>query len=273
MVREYRFAGVFYSKNKVMLADAAKSLIANAIVDPAIKSGYAYVSPHAGYAYSGSTAACTYKALSQNKDLGRIDTIIIVGPNHTGDGENISVSAQDWETPLGVLKNNTPLSRQIASKGIKVDESAHLEEHSIEVQLPFLNVIAPTKKFCFICMRDQSVESSAKLSDSIIAASRKLNSNAVVIASSDFDHYEPRREAARKDGLLIKALSGLDYEGFDRLASELNDSACGVGPVMTALLFAKSMGATKSLLLRYSDSSSVTKDYSSVVAYASIVFI
>lgn len=273
MARKYKFADIFYPKNKVLLENTVNTLIADAVVDPAVANAYSYVSPHAGYIYSGSVAACTYKALSQNKHFSNIDTIIIIGPNHTGNGEDISVSMQDWETPLGILKNNTTLSGLIAANGIKVDESAHSDEHSIEVQLPFLNIIAPTKKFCFICMLDQSEESSIKLANSIISAVRKLNSNAVIVASSDFDHYESRSEAARKDSLLIKSLSRLDYESFNRSALELKDSACGIGPVMVALLFSKSMGAIKSLLLRYSDSGSVTKDYSSVVAYASLVFI
>lgn len=273
MARKYKFADLFYPKNKTLLTNTVNTLLADATVNPLIANAYSYVSPHAGYIYSGSVAACTYKALSQNKHFNNIDTIIIVGPNHTGNGENIAVSMQDWETPLGILKNNKALSSLIATNGVKVDESAHSNEHSIEVQLPFLNVIAPSKKFCFICMLDQTEESSIKLSNSIISAVRKLSSNAVVIASSDFDHYESRSEATKKDSALINELSRLDYKSFNKSALDLDDSACGTGPIIVALLFGKAMGATKSLLLKYSDSGSVTKDYSSVVAYASLAFI
>ncbi len=272
MVRQDKFSGTFYPKNKEELKKQIYQYIKEAVIPKKLENGLSYVSPHAGYIYSGKTAAYTYKALSLNKNLKSIDTIIIVGPNHTGYGENIAVSFEDWKTPLGILKNNKILSEEISKFNIKQDEIAHVNEHSIEVQLPFLNIIAPDKKYCFVCMLDQSLDAAVNLSDAIFNAIKKTNTNAIVIASSDFNHYESAEIANKKDTELINALIRLDYKKFNKLIIKLDDTACGFGAITTAVLFAKKQGATNCNLLSYSNSGKETDDYSSVVAYSSLVF-
>ncbi len=273
MMRKYKFSGTFYSNDRQELQKQVNNYIKAAEIPESVRSGFSYISPHAGYIYSGKTAGYTYKALSLNKNLEIIDTIIIIGPNHTGYGTNIAVSLQDWETPFGILKNDKELSLQISKVDeIEINEIAHINEHSIEVQLPFLNFLVPDKKFCFICMLDQSLGASIKLSDAIINAVKKLNRNAIIIASSDFNHYESREICNEKDNKLIKALISLDYKKFNELIIKLNDTVCGFGPITTALLFAKKLGAKKGHLLSYSNSGEETKDYSNVVAYSSLVF-
>ncbi len=274
-MRKCMFAGSFYPATKGDILRLIDDAMTSAEVDPkAVEDAVAYVSPHAGYAYSGRTAAFTYKALQHKKGLESVDTVVIVGPNHTGQGAPIAVSLLDWETPLGVVQNDIALSNAIAATpGIYLDEDAHANEHSIEVQLPFLQHILPEKKFCFVCLGDQTVGSSELLADAILKASLATGRKIVVLASSDFDHYESADIAKSKDMELIDALKRMDHITFNRLVGTLGDSICGFGPITVAMLFAKGVGAHSGLALDYSNSGYSTKDHSSVVAYASVVFV
>ena len=275
-MRSPKFAGSFYPSEKGVLSKFIKESIDAADVSAkAVADARSYVAPHAGYTYSGGTAAFTYKALSLNRRLKEADTIIVIGPNHTGFGTPISVSLEDWKTPIGVSENDKELSKVICgfSDYISMDEEAHIEEHSIEVQLPFLQLVAPDKKLSMICMGDQSLEASRALSDAIINAAKSLDREIIIVASSDFNHYESRDDAKRKDTRLHDAISRLDYKRFNELVHSLEDTTCGYGPITVAMMLAKAMGANKGVLLKYSNSGDQTGDYSSVVAYSSIAFV
>ena len=190
-------------------------------------------------------------------------------------GKPIAVSPDDWETPIGISLNDRELSKRIAegSDYISMDGLAHANEHSIEVQLPFLQHLFPKKKLVFICMGDQRVGASELLSNAIIKASDELKRGIMIIASSDFNHYESAEVAERKDSRLLDAAREIDYKGFNRLVEELEDSACGFGPISVAMLFAMRMGGRRGVVIKYTNSGESTGDYSSVVAYASIAFI
>lgn len=274
-MRKSVFDGSFYPSSKTKLQDFIESALQMANTTENVKDAFSYVAPHAGYIYSGKTAAFTYKALKEHSNIEKIDTIIIVGPNHTGKGRPISVSIDDWETPLGRATNDKELSKAIAeqSEYIGLDESAHEGEHSIEVQLPFIQYLLPKKKLVFICMGDQSIEASELLSKAIIDAADELKRKILVVASSDFNHYESAEVAKRKDTKLLEAAKALDYKKFNRLVDELQDSACGFGPITVSMLFAIHMDAKRGVMLKYSSSGDETNDYSSVVAYSSIAFI
>ena len=274
-MRKNVFSGSFYSSDGRRLISFINGAINSASVPIEANNAVSYVAPHAGYIYSGKTAAFTYKAMLSNPDIKKVDSVIVVGPNHTGMGQPISISYEDWETPLGICKNDKELSKEItdSSDHINIDEYAHENEHSIEVELPFMQHVIPGKKFSFVCMGDQSIEASELLTDAIIKASEKLKRNITIIASSDFNHYESADIAKRKDSALLNKISILDYKNFNKLVYELNDSACGFGPITVAMLFAKHAGAKKGIVLRYSNSGESTGDYSSVVAYSSVAFI
>ncbi|MEM3827435.1 MAG: MEMO1 family protein [Candidatus Micrarchaeaceae archaeon] len=278
-MRNEAVAGSFYPVEKSALESFINSAIKSSKIDEsAVKNAYAYISPHAGYMYSGSTAAYTYRALSKNENLEDIDTVVVVGPNHTGYGEALSVSADNWRTPIGIAINDLEFSNALASesKAFSIDEEAHRAEHSIEVQIPFLQTVFRERKdvkYVFICMGDQSPEASLLVSKSLLKTMEKLGRKITVIASSDFDHYESAKVAEGKDRKLIEALLKFDYREFYKQVYTLKDSACGFGPMATALLYAKGMGAAKGELLKYSNSGDVTGDYSSVVAYASLAFV
>ena len=274
-MREPKFAGSFYPSSESGITEFVKHAIDAAdLSGKSVGKAHSYVTPHAGYIYSGGTAAFTYKAITLNERIKEIETIVIVGPNHTGFGKPISVSLEDWKTPMGVSTNDKELSNAIAeaSEYIDLDEEAHMGEHSIEVQLPFLQLLAPKKKLCMICMGDQSLDASRILSGAISDAAKKTRRKILVLASSDFNHYESAEAAKKKDTPLLEAAAKMDYEKFNRLVGELQDTACGFGPITVAMMFSKAMGGSSGTLLKYSNSGDQTKDYSSVVAYSSIAF-
>lgn len=275
-MRKSAFAGSFYPGSINEIANFIDGALGSVEIDPkAVENAVAYVAPHAGYEYSGKAAAYTYKAMQYKVTVSSVDTVVVVGPNHTGQGAPIAVSTSNWETPMGVALNDKALSNAIAntSENIYIDEDAHKNEHSIEVQLPFLQRVLTGKKFCFVCLGDQSIGSSELLADSILKASRSLGRNVIVLASSDFDHYEPADIAKGKDLKLLDALKRMDPVTFNGLVDTLGDTICGFGPITVAMLFAKGMGARSGVVLKYSNSGDSTGDYSSVVAYASVAFV
>ena len=274
-MRNPAFAGSFYSDKPTGLSSFISGAMADAndIKCHAVNS-VSFVAPHAGYAYSGRTAAYVYKAMLSSKKMLSADTIVILGPNHTGLGKAISISEEDWRTPLGIVKNDIKMAEAIAGykKGIAIDEIAHADEHSIEVQLPFLQSTLKDKRIVPICIGDQSIRASRLVSEAISNAEKNLGRNIGVIASSDFNHYESVEEARKKDMKLIGAIEKIDYMGLNILAKELDDSACGIGPITIAMLFALEHNAKKGCMLKYDNSGNVTGDNTSVVAYSSILF-
>jgi len=225
----------------------------------------ALVVPHAGYAYSGPVAAHAYKELAED---GVFDTAVILGPNHTGYGSPVSVWAgSSWETPLGEVKINGELAHEILGGVIKVDEMAHLYEHSIEVQLPWLQYLYREVKIVPIVMMAQDIETARAVGETI----SKTGNNIVIVASSDFTHYEPHSIAEEKDKSMIEAIVNLDEEMLYERREALGCTMCGYGPVAAAIVAAREMKANKSKLLKYATSGDTTGDFSAVVGYGSIV--
>ncbi|MGC8547736.1 MAG: AmmeMemoRadiSam system protein B [Candidatus Micrarchaeia archaeon] len=276
MARSPAVAGSFYPGEKGELSRMLSLLFKQAKLDANVdfSNARAFVAPHAGYEYSGYVAAYTYSAILGLSKRSQIDAFAIIGPNHMGYGDFVTVSLEDWETPLGVAKNDKEFSQEIAKEGkFSTNEEEIAEEHSIEVQVPFLQYLFPNAKYSFICMSDQSIGASNAVSNAILHAAEKQGKNIVVIASSDFDHYEPASVAESKDMPAIEAAEKLDHVLFNRLLAESGDTACGYGAITSAMLFAKAKGAKKGILLKYGNSGHATGDFSSVVAYASMAFI
>jgi AmmeMemoRadiSam system protein B len=269
-MRENAFAGSFYPRSKTELRDFIKAALVSS--KPFSDKPISIIVPHAGYIYSGSTAAEAYASVSKFKS--EFDSVVLIGPNHTGLGSPIGISMEDWKTPLGISVCDKEFASAI-TKDCEIaeqDEDSHAEEHSIEVQLPFIQYIFGSIPFVAICMGVQDFEASKCISDAIYDASKKLGRKPIVIASSDFNHYESETIAKSKDMPLIKKLELMDPEGFNKGVIESGDTACGYGPSTVALLYAKSMGAKKATLLKYTNSGEKTGDKSNVVAYAALVF-
>jgi MEMO1 family protein len=231
---------------------------------------YGIVSPHAGYVYSGAVAANGYYETSSMN----FDRIVMIGPNHYGIGTGLATIRDGiWETPLGEVEVDSGLALQIAENSgiLDFDELAHSRDHCLEVQLPFLQYIKKNRfKIVPIIMIMQDKVTASEIGESIASSTRNLNT--LLIASSDFTHYEPNDEAHRKDGELIKAILSLDISNFYTTFERLKVSACGYGAIASIMTAAKALGATKGELLRYATSGDVMGDTNNVVGYASIIF-
>ncbi len=269
-MREPSVAGMFYSASEASLKSEVNAYLEKAAKEVKQKQRLAIVCPHAGYVYSGQAAAYSFACCSNWKE--KEVTAIIIGPNHTGIGAPMSVSFDDWKTPLGISRCNTGLAGEIinSSKIAENDELAHLREHSCEVQLPFLQAICPTAKIVCICMGMQGISYAQDLGKAVFDAIKKQKENVIVIASSDFTHYETAEAAKAKDMPAINQLVGLDEKGFEEIIQKKSITACGHSPIAAALYYSKLAGAKKCELLKYTNSGETTGDYSSVVAYAAL---
>ncbi len=221
--------------------------------------------PHAGYLYSGPIAAHAYKELA---DDGIIETAIIIGPNHTGYGPPVSIWAKNsWSTPLGEVEVDEDLAQKLMGGIVKADETAHLYEHSVEVQLPWLQHLYGKVRIVPIAMMAQDMETAQELGQAI----SMYAANSLVIASTDFSHYEPQDIATEKDMAMIEAITNLDEGELYQRRESLDCTMCGYGPVAVAIMVARATQAQKPRLLKYATSGETTGDFSRVVGYASIV--
>jgi len=263
-------AGAFYPAFPSQLREEVKGYLADAAREVKAAERLAIVCPHAGYVYSGRCAAYSFAACSNWK--AKEITAIIIGPNHTGAGTPISVSFDDWKTPLGEARCDTEMAKAIVENDrmSRRDESAHFSEHSSEVQLPFLQACAPHARMVGVCMGWQDMGAAENVGRAVFAAVKKTGRNAIVIASSDFTHYEPAEKARQKDMAAIGFLLKMDEAGFEEAVEERSLTICGHGPIAAAMHYAKLAGAKKCELLRYTSSGEATGDNGSVVAYASL---
>lgn len=258
------FAGSFYPGTK---EDIVRFIEKNLRAREEKYNAFSAMVPHAGYIFSGRTAIAVYSALNIP------EKIIIIGPNHSGVGASVSIMTEGfWETPLGKVPIDTDLANNILSnsKYLKVDTSAHSNEHSIEVQLPLLLYFKNEFKFVPITMSNYSIQ---VINDLASAISKTQVDNILVIASSDMSHYVERREAKELDALAFEKIENLDSLGLMKVVYENDISMCGSGPVATAIEYAKRRGAKEAILIDYTDSGEATNDISSVVSYAGFVIV
>lgn len=265
-VRNPVVAGMFYPGT----AAALRELIAKMVDVRATKEDiFGAVLPHAGYVYSGHVAGA---AVSRIKFK---DTFIIMGPNHTGMGKPFSIMTKgSWKTPLGEVPIDTDMAKSLmaASTYLREDEDAFAEEHSIEVQLPFLQFFNKDIKFVPIILASYpDPKVYLEMGDQLARALSGANEKAVIIASSDMTHYQPRKTAQTKDSHAIDAILALDPEELYRRVQEYDISMCGYAPAMVMLQAANVIGAAGAELVRYATSGDVTGETASVVGYASIL--
>jgi AmmeMemoRadiSam system protein B len=240
------------------------------VVEQGPRVAVGYVVPHAGYIYSGPVAAHAYYDLARD---GAPQTLVILGTNHTGLGKPIAVyPSGEWQTPLGSLEVDEELGKKVVeySDIADLDEEAHLEEHSVEVQLPFIQYIYGSRvKILPVVIGIHTPSVAADLAESILRAARELGRDVVVLASSDFNHYEPHDVTVKKDEAAINKVIELDAQGFYNLIVERNISVCGPGGIMTLIEIARRTGA-KAKLLKYATSGDVSGEKSAVVGYAAV---
>lgn len=270
MLRYPAVAGMFYEARRDALRGQIKSafLSGPGSIPTHIETAenlIGLIVPHAGYEYSGSTAAHAYALLGK----GSSKTFILLGPNHRGTGPAVSVwNRGSWETPLGAAKIAEETADNLISKSslAKADKSAHITEHSIEVQVPFLQFLfGGAIRIVPVCMADQSQEAAEDIAKAILS----LGEDATIIASSDFTHFESGPSVERKDAEAIKAIESLDVKRFYRTLEENDISVCGFGPIAALMLVAKARGG-KIKKIAHATSGDKTGGFGSVVGYAAM---
>lgn len=279
MIRQPAVAGYFYESDKDSLKKRITWCYAHKLGPGQIpgeigdkRSLYALISPHAGYVYSGPVAAHSYHKLAED---GIPETVIILCPNHTGMGSGLATMTEgSWLTPLGDVEIDGELARALVQNYPLLDDdpSAHIKEHSCEVQLPFLQEISPDFKLVPICMMMQDLQTAQELGHAIAETAARLERDVVVIASTDFTHYQPHDVAKAQDEKVLEFIASLDEEGMVREIQKSNITMCGYGPVAAAITASKAMGARVADILKYATSGEASGDYSSVVGYGSAVF-
>ncbi len=226
------------------------------------------VVPHAGYVYSGLVAGAVYSRLEVP------DRCIILCPNHTGRGEPLAIlSAGEWETPLGRVPVDGELARLLTQHChlLSEDATAHQREHSLEVQLPFLQKLRPGLAFVPIALGTEAYEALELLGEALAAAIQAAGCPVLIVASSDMNHFESDERTRLKDRRAIDRVLALDPRGLYDTVRHERISMCGYGPAVAMLIAARKLGATQAELARYATSADASGDYSRVVGYAGMV--
>jgi AmmeMemoRadiSam system protein B len=260
-MRTTAVAGMFYPREPSHLEQLLEKFFAP--TKPA-NNPLGIVSPHAGYVYSGQVAACSFGAIAP----GFSGTFVVIGPSHRGYIN--CVSEVPWETPLGVVDTDAEFVKAL---DIETDELSHRDEHSIEVQVPFIKYRFPRARIAPVMMGQQDYTSAIRLGEKIVGAIRQTGREVRIVASSDFSHYVPAAKAKSDDLWAIEPLSTLDTREFYRRIAERRVTACGYGPITAMVSACAALGAKAAELIRYATSGDVTGDNREVVGYASIAVI
>ncbi len=279
-VRASAVAGPFYPADPEELADRVQGYLDAAALKPIEADIIGLMVPHAGYEFSGPVAGYAYATIAARS----YDTVILIGPSHRGQPPvGAALSGQDaWQTPLGQVPVDTELTRQLdnANDGFFVDDFAHAPEHSLEVQLPFLQTVLDEFKIVPILMADFSSPNTERVAEAIVSAVG--DKNVLLVASTDMSHY-PHQEAARRvDQAMLKAIAALDpqqiYSADEKLLGQdianLHCTLCGLGPLVTVVKAARRLGAQRAEVLKYANSGDVDPATATrAVGYGAVAFV
>ncbi len=275
LVRQPVVAGMFYHLNPEMLKKQIKGCFEHKLGSKKIKEEKftGAIVPHAGYTYSGPVASWVYSRIPQCN-------YIILGPNHRGFGSKFGVMREGvWKTPLGSVKINEKVAKKIIESNplLEYDVLSHESEHSIEVQLPFLQYrFGNDFNFVPISVMNEFpsfdfLDECKIVGNAIANVIKKEKDEWIVIASSDFSHYIPYDFAYSTDNYVIGSIIKLDEKDFFARIQEKNASVCGFGPIAITIMASKKLGAKKGKLLSYKTSGDITSDKGAVVGYSSII--
>ena len=264
MIRQPAVAGQFYPASEKLLRQELAQFVPPVNKKHEVKG---VISPHAGYIYSGSTAGKLLAGIEIPQ------TVIVLGPNHRGVGAIAALAPEDgWLTPLGIV----PLEKRLAGlikkqiPAVDEDRAAHANEHSLEVQVPFLQYLRPDVSIVPLCLAFGDYAGCELLGKGIAAAIREFAEDVLILASSDMTHYESVDAAQKKDSLAIEKVLALDPEGLVQVCRHNRITMCGVIPSAVMLIAAKELGATSAELVSYTNSGEVSGDIDQVVAYAAL---
>ena len=271
-IRQPAVAGRFYPRNAQRLREeietftTARAAAEPHAAEPMIRA-IGCVSPHAGYVYSGAIAGALYRRLELPRRY------VILCPNHTGQGQALAIMTEGaWHTPLGNADIDSEVAESLKSKMslLSEDPEAHRYEHALEVQIPFLQVLSPGFQFVPITVGTSDFQALSALGLAVAEVLMKLGERAMVIASSDMNHYENDSITRTKDRRAIEQVLALDPRGLYDTVREGSISMCGYAPATVMLTAAREMGATGAELVRYATSGDVSGDRDMVVGYAGI---
>ena len=279
IVRKPAVAGQFYPSDRAELSALIDQCYRHPLGPgmgppaPETSSGaVAVVSPHAGYVYSGPVAAHSYLHVSSMRSP---DLIVIVAPNHYGLGSGVATFKEgDWETPLGRMHVDAGAAGAFVdlAEVAAFDPDAHRLEHSLEVQLPFLQrIYGDSVPFLPVSLIFQDIDTAKGVARALAKILR--GKKAVLVASSDLTHYEPAEQARKKDTALMSEVLKMDLEGFYSTLDRLGVTACGFGAIATVMEAARSLGLGRAELLKYASSGDTTGDNLQVVGYGALRFV
>jgi AmmeMemoRadiSam system protein B len=267
--RRAAFAGSWYPRSAIALAEEIDRYLEAAEAPLPAGRLVGLVSPHAGIHYSGPVAACGYSVLRERRPA----TVVLVGPAHRASFEGVAVHARgSWDTPLGEAGIDEELASALVSadRALFEDPRPHREEHSLELQMPFVRRVVPEARIVPMLMGTQSREEVEALAG---ALERVLpGRDAVLVASSDLSHYQSAAVASRLDAEVVADVRGLDADALMHRLEARDNVACGGGPVVAVMKAARALGADQVRVLRYADSGDVSGDKSQVVGYLSASF-
>ena len=266
MLRPPAVAGRFYPAQPDKLVEALQGYVDG--IEPRTQA-IGIVVPHAGYMYSGHVAGAVYSRVAIPRRS------IVLCPNHTGYGPPLSIMKSGaWQTPLGEMKIDQELCEMLMAMDpdLEDDEEAHRFEHALEVQLLFIQHTAGTSaEFVPITIGTGDWRRLEQLGRAIAGVLQKLAEGALIIASSDMNHYESDAITRVKDRMAIDKILGMDPAGLFKVVHDESISMCGYGPASAMLVASKMLGASKAELVRYATSGDVSRDFDRVVGYAGIV--
>lgn len=274
MLRQPAVAGRFYEGSPALLKKEVGAFVEE---DLKKEKAIGIVSPHAGYVYSGKVAGAVYSRIIIPQ------TVILMGPNHTGIGKAVSVFPEgEWMMPNGPVPVNKELAELILkhSKTASADYQAHQYEHSLEVQIPFIQYFSKDFSIVPITIIDTALKTCRDLGEGVAKAileqrkgkgEKGRDGDILIISSTDMTHYESHDSAKTKDKKAIDKILSLDPEGLHKTIKEYSISMCGFAPTVSMLYASRMLGAKKAELIKYMTSGEVSGDYGQVVGYAGII--
>ncbi|HJZ70791.1 MAG TPA: AmmeMemoRadiSam system protein B [Vicinamibacterales bacterium] len=265
-IRKAAVAGTWYPGTAAALASAVDAHLSSADRRARDVAGEisALICPHAGLKYSGPVAAHAYRLLRDRA----FDVAVLVGPSHFVGFDGVAIyPAGGFETPYGIVRIDEAAAHALlsASAIVREHDAAHLREHSLEMQLPFLERLAPDVPIVPLVMGYQTADTAFALGDALAAALR--GRTALLIASTDLSHYQDAATASRLDRVVIDCVEGFDADALQSALTRNPDHACGGGPTVAVMRAARLAGARDSVVLNYADSGDVSGDKSAVVGY------
>jgi AmmeMemoRadiSam system protein B len=270
-VREPAVSGMFYPDNPTKLRKDISTYLRDAVVHDLEEDVVGMISPHAGYMYSGKVAAYGFKMIAKK----HYDTVILVGPSHKVYFEGVALwDRGSFETPLGRIDIDEDIVQEIMNIDgiIKPNIDTHRGEHSLEVQLPFLQSVLEGFKIIPLIMGIQTSSACKKLVESMSQVLRASKKKFLIVGSTDLSHYYPYAEAKKLDDIIVRHLDTFNIPGMIEDIETGKTEACGAGPIIATMMLSEKLGADHSKVLKYANSGDVSGDKSGVVGYVSAVF-